>query len=261
MTAPDAYTLSLKPPKHHEPPAATVDSFIDRETGHPLLQGYAGGLLGLPPDPTQERARPPVVTAAAELVAESAGWLESLRQRQLQLMEPTLSADDLTVAVVRMADEIAVSGTKLAGALEAKGDALALLARDIASTLAEPDPALDAEFGKSLMDFWTRLDERGRADFLARAERENDHLAMAVVAHSKMTRYLAPKLNVDDLKLKAGAARMPNLARMAGAYSALAQRMQSNARKLAQASQEIAATVTGRVDPDRLRLARRSRVA
>ena len=112
-----------------------------------------------------------------------------------------------------------------------------------------------------MTSYWAKLDERGRADFLARAEAEGDHLALSAVAHDPMLRYISPRTDAAGLKLKAGAARSPNLAALADGFVSLAKRMETNARRLQEAGATVSAQLVAAVDPDKLRLARRSRAA
>lgn len=245
--------------RYYEPPAATIDSFWDRETGALLFQGH-GPLFGLPPDPTTAQARPALVAASAELVAEAAGWLAQLGDRQLEIIE-TASADDRAIGAARLLDEVETSTARLAGAMHDKAGALRTLASSIVAQLAERDPALDTALGQRLGEYFLRLDAHGQAAFLKRAEAEGDHVALGVIATDPMVRYAAPKLDRAALALKAGAARSPNLAALADGFVSLAKRMETNARRLQEAGATVSAQLVAAVDPDKLRLARRSRAA
>jgi hypothetical protein len=123
--------------------------------------------------------------------------------------------------------------------------------------LREPGDDLPPELSRRLADHYYRLDERGRAEFLRRAQQAGDHRALRAVATDELTAYVAPQLDRAALVDTAGRMRSPRIDAMEKAYAALADRFHANIARIQEAAAAAAVAAAG-VDASKLALVRRA---
>jgi hypothetical protein len=241
-----------RPPAVIEPPQAVVDSVYDADRGA-LRFSHVGGLHIVP----DHEHLPPLVKSTVEITHEAGVWARDLSTRAAAIAQLT-PADERAYQAGRLLDEIDKLTATFTDAIQAKVGDMHETVGKLRAALREPGDDLSPELARRLADHHHRLDEKGRAEFLRRAQQSGDHGALRAVATDELTPYVAPQLDRTELVDAAGRIRSPRIDAMERAYAALAARFEANIARIQEAGAKAAQAATVGVDPSKLALVRRS---
>ena len=240
-------------PALDDPPQAVVDSLLDAETGR-LHFANVGGLFTLPTD----QRHPKLVRETVELIHEAGTWCSQLASRAGAIAALPV-ADDRALQAGKLLQEIDGNTNLFSTAIRAKVDLMsASVARLTHAMREESSDLLPVETGQRIAVHYCGLSESAQMAFLRRAEANRDWKVLRAISDDALTPYLAPTLDRNALRDRAGALRHPTIAGMVTAYREFGDRASRNLAKITEAGAKAASMASANVEAAKLELVRKS---
>lgn len=240
-------------PALDDPPQAVVDSLLDATTGR-IHFANVGGLLSLPTD----QRHPTLVRETVELIHEAGTWCSQLASRAGAICALPV-VDDRALQAGKLVQEVDGNLARFSAALRAKIDQMnASVSRLTLAMRAESTDLLPIEISQRIAVHFYNLDPSSQSAFIRRAEANKDWRVMRAISDDPLAPYLAPSLDRDGLRDKAGALRHPTIAGMCVAYRELAERTTRNLSKLAETAAKASAMAAQNTEAAKLELVRKS---
>lgn len=240
-------------PVLNDPPQAVVDSMLDATTGR-IHFANVGGLLTIPPD----KHHPPLVAQTLELLTEAGTWCSQLASRAGAICALPV-VDDRALQAGKLAQEVDGNVARFSAALRAKIAEMNSTVASLSKALREESTdLLPTEIGQRIAVHFYGLDPSSQSAFIRRAEANRDWRIMRAISDDPLAPYLAPSLDRDGLRDKAGALRHPTIAGMVTAYRELAERTTRNLARLTESATKASAMAAQNTEAAKLELVRRS---